>query len=170
MRNCRYGRDIGIPVLMNYVMVWAYALVSPIILPFGVLYFILLWAVWRYQMLYVYQRQYESGGQFWPLVAHRVVACMFICVLFTATVLILKNAWTQAVIILLTLPLYLIRFDIYLNTRYDAVVAQVPLMAVHSAGRVSSVDSDLWTPPPLRAGAAGWNPEWGKIWQWWGIM
>lgn len=51
MRNCRYGRDIGIPVLMNYVMVMAYAVVSPLILPFGLVYFILLWPVWRYQML-----------------------------------------------------------------------------------------------------------------------
>ena len=51
VRNCRYGRDIGIPVLMNFVMVMAYAVVSPLILPFGLLYFILLWAVWRYQML-----------------------------------------------------------------------------------------------------------------------
>ena len=50
-RNCRYGRDVGIPVLMNFVMVLAYAAVSPLILPFGLLYFILVWAVWRYQML-----------------------------------------------------------------------------------------------------------------------
>ena len=169
VRNCRYGRDIGIPVLMNFVMVLAYAVVSPLILPFGLLYFIFLWAVWRYQMLYVYQRQYESGGQFWPLVAHKVVGCLLLGVLFTAVVLIFKQGYAQAGIILVTLPLYLLRFDNYLTTRYDAVVAQVPLMAVHKAGKVVSVDPDLWTPPPLRQGAVGWNPEWGKVWQWWGV-
>jgi hypothetical protein len=169
VRNCRYGRDIGIPVLMNFVMVLAYAVVSPLILPFGLIYFIFLWAVWRYQMLYVYQRQYESGGQFWPLVAHKVVGCLLLCVLFTAVVLIFKQGYAQAGIMLVTLPLYLLRFDNYLTTRYDAVVAQVPLMAVHKAGKVSAVDPDLWTPPPLRQGAVGWNPEWGKVWQWWGV-
>eukprot|EP00889_Picochlorum_renovo_P004507 jgi/Picre1/31537/NNA_006889.t1 len=169
IRNCRYGRDIGIPVLMNFVMVLAYCVVSPLILPFGLLYFVLLWAVWRYQMLYVYQRQYESGGQFWPLVAHRVVGCLFICVLFTSVVLILKEAYTQAVLMLISLPLYLLRFDMYISNRYDAVVAQVPLMAVHKAGRVDSVDPSIWTPPPLREGAEGWNPEYCKVWQWWGI-
>lgn len=61
---------------------------------------------------YVYQRQYESGGVFWPLVAHKVVGCTFICVLFTATVLILKAAYTQAGIMLATLPLCLLRFDL----------------------------------------------------------
>lgn len=169
VRNCRYGRDIGIPVLMNFVMVLAYAVVSPLILPFGLLYFIFLWAVWRYQMLYVYQRQYESGGQFWPLVAHKVVGCLLLGVLFTAVVLIFKQGYAQAGLMLVTLPLYLLRFDNYLTTRYDAVVAQVPLMAVHKAGKVATVDPDLWTPPPLRQGAVGWNPEWGKVWQWWGV-
>jgi hypothetical protein len=169
IRNCRYGRDIGIPVLMNFVMVLAYCVVSPLILPFGLLYFIFLWAVWRYQMLYVYQRQYESGGQFWPLVAHRVVGCLFICVLFTSVVLILKEAYTQAALMLVSLPLYLLRFDLYISSRYDAVVAQVPLMAVHKAGRVETIDPVVWTPPPLREGAEGWNPQWGMCWTFWGV-
>jgi hypothetical protein len=128
-RNCRYGRDIGIPVLMNFVMVCSMCVTSPLILPFGLLYFAGLWAVWRYQALYVYQRQYESGGQvrtspytamqlnvvlvclvlaallshptclvlnpapplqFWPLVAHKVVGCQLIMVIFTASVLLFK--------------------------------------------------------------------------------
>ena len=169
IRNCRYGRDIGIPVLMNFVMVLAYCVVSPLILPFGLLYFVFLWAVWRYQMLYVYQRQYESGGQFWPLVAHRVVGCLFICVLFTSVVLILKEAYTQAALMLVSLPLYLLRFDLYISNRYDAVVAQVPLMAVHKAGRVETIDPVIWTPPPLREGAEGWNPQWGMCWTFWGV-
>lgn len=152
----------------------------------------------------MYQRQYESGGQFWPLVAHKVVGCTLIGVLFTAVVLVLKHAYTQAAVLVVTLPLYLLRFDLYvarqglvffpgtrfidtrsflfdinsprflsscryLRNRYDAVVAQVPLMAVHAAGRVATVDPNLWTPPPLRQGATGWNPEWGKVWQWWGV-
>jgi hypothetical protein len=56
----------------------------------------------------------------------------------------------------------------YLRKRYDAVVAQVPLMAVHKATR-GRVDADMYVPPPLREGARGWYPEWGKIWQYWGI-
>ena len=47
----------------------------------------------------------------------------------------------------------------YLTKRYDDLVRQVPLMAVHSAGR-SSVPSDIYTPPPLRSGGQGWHPEW----------
>lgn len=102
----------------------------------------------------------------WPLVAHKVVACLLIMVAFTGMVFIFKEAYTQAVLLLIILPIYLLRFDVYLRLRYDAVVAQVPLMAVHHAGRVDSVDPALWTPPPLREGAQGWFPEWGKTWAW----
>jgi hypothetical protein len=77
-------------VLMNYVMVCSMCITSPLILPFGLLYFVGLWGVWRYQALYVYQRQYESGGRFWPLVAHKVVGCQLIMVVFTACVLLFK--------------------------------------------------------------------------------
>lgn len=167
-RNCRYGRDIGIPVMMNFVMVLAYALVAPLVLPFGLVYFALLWAVWRYQSLYVYQRQYESGGQMWPYAAHKVVACNLIMVLFTSTVFLVRRAYVQFAIMIITLPLVLLEFNSYLRKRYDAVVAQVPLMAVHKATR-GRVDADMYVPPPLREGARGWYPEWGKIWQYWGI-
>jgi hypothetical protein len=47
----------------------------------------------------------------WPLVAHKVVGCAFIMVLFTAAVLVFKAAYTQAALLLGTLPLYLLRFD-----------------------------------------------------------
>ena len=47
----------------------------------------------------------------------------------------------------------------YLRRRYDDLVRQVPLMAVHNAGR-SAVPADIYTPPPLRSGGHGWHPEW----------
>ncbi|KFM24963.1 Uncharacterized protein RSN1 [Auxenochlorella protothecoides] len=167
-RNCRFGRDIGIPIMMNFVMVFGYAVVSPLILPFGLIYFVLLWPIWRYQMLYVYLRQYESGGQFWPYVAHKLVWCQMLMVVFTALVFLVKGAYTQAGVLAVTLPILLLNFKSYLSSRYDAVVKQVPLMAVHSAAR-GQVDPDVYTAPPLRMEAQGWHPEWGKCWQWWGI-
>lgn len=45
---------------------------------------------------------------------------------------------------------------------------QTPLTAVHRAGR-GAVDPEVYTPPPLRPGAVGWSPEWGKVWAWWGV-
>lgn len=110
----------------------------------------------------MYQRRYESGGQFWPYVAHKMVWCQMLLVVFTALVLVVKAAYTQAVVMAITLPMFLLMFKAFLSSRYDAVVSQIPLMAVHAAAK-GSVDPDLYTAPPLRPGAHGWHPEWGKV-------
>ena len=60
---------------------------------------------------YVYQRQYESGGQMWPFVAHKVVGCNLILVLFTAMVLFVKQAYAQFSLLVLTLPIFLLWFN-----------------------------------------------------------
>lgn len=59
-------------------------MVSPIILPFASLYFLLTWPVWRYQLLYVYQGHFSAGGQFWIYCAHRIVVCLGVMASFTA--------------------------------------------------------------------------------------
>ena len=91
-----------------------------------------------------------------------MVWCQMLLVVFTALVLVVKAAYTQAVVMAITLPMFLLMFKAFLSSRYDAVVSQIPLMAVHAAAK-GSVDPDLYTAPPLRPGAHGWHPEWGKV-------
>lgn len=45
---------------------------------------------------------------------------------------------------------------------------QVPLQATLGAPE-AAVDPVMYAPPPLRPHAVGWQPEWGKVWQWYGI-
>lgn len=58
----------------------------------------------------MFQRQYESGGQFWPYVANKVVWCQMLMVVFTALVFLVKAAYTQAVLLAVTLPIALLMF------------------------------------------------------------
>ncbi len=60
--NIRLGRELGCNLMLIYVMALSFAVVSPIILPFTLLFFLENWVVWRYQMLYTFERSYESGG------------------------------------------------------------------------------------------------------------
>ena len=39
--------------------------------------------MWRYTMLYVTERCYESGGRVWDQVFNNVCWCLFICIFFT---------------------------------------------------------------------------------------
>jgi hypothetical protein len=59
------------------------------------IFFIMSWVFWRYTLLYVYVRKYESGGHMWPYVFKRIILCLYICSLFTACVFIVKQAYAQ---------------------------------------------------------------------------
>ena len=39
--------------------------------------------MWRYTILYVTERCYESGGRVWDQVFQNVCWCLFICIFFT---------------------------------------------------------------------------------------
>jgi hypothetical protein len=44
----------------------------------------------------------------------------------------------------------------------------LPLQATLAAPR-AQVDPAVYTPPPLRPQAVGWYPEWGKVWEKYGV-
>ncbi len=51
-------------------------MLSPLILPFLVLFFGFGYLVCRYLLLYVYVAPFESGGAFWPMVFSRMCAAL----------------------------------------------------------------------------------------------
>jgi hypothetical protein len=167
LRNCRYSRDVGISVFAVYVASIGYAVIAPFILPVALIYFIMLMFVWRYQQLYVFQAAYNSRGYIWSFAAHRIVVCLAILVLFTSAMFIVKEAFVQGFLALILLESFIISFDKYLTSRYDAVFKSIPVAILEGAPKVE-MDPELYIAPPLRKGAEGWYMEWGKAWQGWG--
>ena len=41
--------------------------------------------LWRYTVLYMTERCYESGGRVWDQVFNNVCWCLFICIFFTGS-------------------------------------------------------------------------------------
>ena len=80
--SIRYGREIG-AILLIYLEAMAYAATSPIILPFTLIYFSAAWVHWRYNILYVSERCYESGGRAWDMTFKCMLWILFIFELFT---------------------------------------------------------------------------------------
>lgn len=80
--SIRYGREIG-AILLIFIEAMAYAATSPIILPFALLYFCAAWVHWRYNILYISERCYESGGRAWDMTFQCMVWILFIFELFT---------------------------------------------------------------------------------------
>ena len=166
-RNCRYSRDIGTRVMAVYIATFGYCIISPFIVPCALIYFFLLSIVWKYQMLYVFQKAYDSEGEMWRYFAHRMVACMGLCTVFTSCMFLVKQAYVQAGICFFGAGIFLLAFDGYLKNTYDAVYRHDPAEILRDAPKMA-VDRGLYVPPALKSGAKGWYIETGKVWQGWG--
>ncbi|CAL8472023.1 g11565 [Coccomyxa elongata] len=162
-----YGREIGV-IMLIYIMALAYAASSPIILPFALCYFLTAWVMWRYTILYMTERCYESGGLLWDQVFNHVCWCLFIFEFFTGCVFLANSAFVQASLLWVTLTPLLYKFHSYARARYGEAVAHMPLETALAAPE-ARVAPMVYTPPSLRPGASGWYPEYGKAWENWGV-
>ena len=61
----KYGWEIPSQIFVIMIC-FTYAVICPVILPFGALYFGFSLIVYKKQILYVYQPVYESGGAMFP--------------------------------------------------------------------------------------------------------
>ncbi|KAG2443726.1 hypothetical protein HXX76_002072 [Chlamydomonas incerta] len=164
----RYGFEVGM-VLLMFLITFAFAVVSPILLPMALLFFAMAWLFWRWALLYVYVRKYEGGGTMWPFIFARVMVCMAIFPLFTACVFVTKEAYIQAILLFVTVPPILIRFNSFCYFRYQVGLrASIPLEAAVT-GPHARVDPWVYMPPPLMTQLPGWNPDWPKCWQGWNM-
>jgi hypothetical protein len=66
-----------LPLVLFFVLLGlVYSIVSPLILPFLLIYFTLGYIVYRNQVLNVYEPAYETGGQYWPEIHSRTIGCI----------------------------------------------------------------------------------------------
>jgi len=63
-RGMRMGREVGV-FLMVAMLGLTFCLTAPIMAPACALFFVGNFIVWRYHVLYVYERGYESNGAMW---------------------------------------------------------------------------------------------------------
>lgn len=150
-----------------YVSAMTYACVQPFILPWALLYFCIMYCVYRYQQIYIYHVAYNSRGQMWRYYAHRLNAVLALTILFTGVMFLIKRAWIQGAIVLIGHELFVLAFDKYLTKRYDSIYGEAPVEFLEAIPR-ANIDPAVFVPPPLREGQDGWFLEWGKAWQFWG--
>lgn len=72
LENVQYGWEFPTQLLV-VVIVFTYAIICPVILPFGLVYFLGALVVYKKQILYVYSPLYESGGAMFPIAIQRTL-------------------------------------------------------------------------------------------------
>lgn len=114
--NVQYGWEFPTQLLV-IMIVFTYAVICPVILPVGTLYFCFALIVYKKQVLYVYQPVYESGGAMFPDALQRTLFGLFMGQLTMIGYLFTRGFYHQP-LFLLPLPIATIWGTSYFNHHY----------------------------------------------------
>lgn len=121
------GFPEALPQLQLYFLLGlVYAVITPILLPFVIIFFGFAYLVYRHQIINVYNQQYESVAAFWPHVHGRIIAAMVISQLLLLGLLSTKEA-ANSTPLLLALPVLTIWFHKYCKSRFEPAFRRYPL-------------------------------------------
>lgn len=122
----QYGWEFPSQLLV-IMIVFTYAVICPIILPFGLLYFCGSLIVYKKQVLYVYQPVYESGGAMFPSALQRTLFGLACGQLTLIGYLITRGCYFEP-IFLLPLPIVTIWGMGYFEQHYASKFSGASLM------------------------------------------
>eukprot|EP01018_Ginkgo_biloba_P034827 Gb_24188 [translate_table: standard] len=121
------GFPEALPQLQLYFLLGlVYAVVTPILLPFIIIFFGFAYLVYRHQVINVYNQEYESVAAFWPHVHSRIIAGLVISQLLLLGLLSTKKA-ADSTPLLLALPVLTIWFHKFCKSRFEPAFRKYPL-------------------------------------------
>ncbi|KAL0012287.1 hypothetical protein SO802_007395 [Lithocarpus litseifolius] len=121
------GFNTGEPRIQFYFLLdLVYATVTPIILPFTIIFFGLAYVVFRHQIINVYNQEYQCAAAFWPDVHGRVISALVISQVLLIGLMSTKKA-AQSTLFLIALPILTIWFNRFCKGRYEAAFVIYPL-------------------------------------------
>ncbi|KAK6117017.1 hypothetical protein DH2020_049261 [Rehmannia glutinosa] len=116
-----------LPSLQLYFLLgMVYMVVTPILLPFILVFFAFAYFVYRHQVINVYNQKYESAAAFWPHVHGRIIASLLISQLLLMGLLSTKKA-ANSTPLLVVLPILTLTFHKYCKNRFEPAFRKYPL-------------------------------------------
>ena len=98
-------------LLMVLMIITTYSCIAPLLMPFGMIYYGLVYAMYKYQVLYVYVNAYQSGGYMWYAVFRRSMVALLMSVMTLICYMAIRIKFVSGPFyVLLPLPLCIIRF------------------------------------------------------------
>lgn len=125
--------------LIVFTLCILYGVVSPIINLFGAIYFGIGYVVYKYKLMFVFYKSYESKGQAFPLSAQR---CIWALVLFQIFQLSLFSIRKQILMSFLSFPLlvFTIWFGHHLYKTFEPLSDHVNLASIAEVSRPEAVE------------------------------
>ena len=109
--RCSQGGGMGGPlpfrlyVDSSVVLLCAltFTIISPLVLPCTLVYFLVTTPLWRRQLILVYRPMFDAGGMRWPFLFNVVMSALYMSIFLVSLVLLLKNMYTPSIISFLSL-------------------------------------------------------------------
>jgi lysine-specific demethylase 3 len=121
------GFNTGEPQIQFYFLLGlVYSVVTPLLLPFILVFFAFTYLVFRHQVINVYNQEYESAAAFWPDVHGRVISALVISQILLMGLFGSKEAASTAPF-LIALPVLTIWFSRYCKGRFEPAFVRYPL-------------------------------------------
>ncbi|KAG8491936.1 hypothetical protein CXB51_015269 [Gossypium anomalum] len=115
-----------IPRLLLFVHIgFTCSIMAPLILPFLLVFFFLAFLIYRNQILNVYVRKYESGGEFWPIVHNSAIFSLLLTQVIALGVFGIKRSPVASGFIIPLILLTLL-FNEYCRQRFSPVFKRRP--------------------------------------------
>lgn len=124
------GFDSNEPQIQLYFLLGlVYAVVTPFLLPFIIVFFGLAYVVYRHQIINVYNQEYESGAAFWPAVHGRIITALIIAQFLLFGLISTKAAAqsTPFLVVLIALPVFTFYFHRFCKNRFEPAFVKYPL-------------------------------------------
>lgn len=113
-------------IQLYFLLGLVYCAVTPILLPFIIVFFAFAYLVFRHQIINVYDRKYESAAAFWPDVHRRIIVGLVISQLLLLGLLSTKGLKVSTPF-LIALPILTIWFYIVCKGRFESAFTRFPL-------------------------------------------
>ncbi|KAI4367949.1 hypothetical protein MLD38_016569 [Melastoma candidum] len=132
-------------IQLYFLLGIVYAVVTPILLPFVLVFFAFAYFVYRHQVINVYNQRYESVAAFWPHVHSRIIASLLISQFLLLGLLSTKKA-ANSTPLLVVLPVLTLSFHKYCKHRFEPAFRNYPIeeaMAKDNAERAAEPGLNL---------------------------
>jgi len=113
-----------------------FSIVSPLVVPFALIYFATTIPLWRRQLLLVYRPMFDAGGMRWPFLFMAAMSALYLSIVLIAAILLLKNMFTPSIIAILAI-IPAIDFHLSCNKRFKKAYSDIGLM---QAGLINESD------------------------------
>ncbi|XP_057466721.1 CSC1-like protein At4g02900 [Actinidia eriantha] len=113
-------------IQLYFMLGLVYSVITPILLPFIVVFFAFSYMVFRHQIINVYDQKYESGATFWPDVHRRIIIGLVVSQLLLMGLMSTKGS-KQLTLFLVALPVLTIWFHLFCKGRFESVFVKFPL-------------------------------------------